>query len=120
MPVEFVKLVAGEDGTGRVVGVRQVDDLRLFSDGGGERRQVVPPVLIRHCPVSDSTRLGQDTEADKRVLGRQHLIIVQQEGANNIRHDAFASAARNDVFDLYFIQFGQAAAQAPPLRWGRS
>ena len=89
-------------GPGRVVGVCQIDDLGVRVDLGGQRRQVVVPVVVGHGAVLDAARFRQHLESDERRFGGEHLVLVAQKGADDTAHDAFAAAAGDHVvhFDV--------------------
>src|ERR1035438_9923788 len=116
MFVELVELVFGEDGAGRVVGIGQVNDLGVFVDGGGQRGQVVVPVAVGNGAVLDAARTGQHLEADKSCFGGEHFVLIAQEGADDVGHDTFRSAAGDDVFHLEIELLRQDFAQFEPDR----
>src|SRR5581483_5693722 len=112
--VEGVKLVLGKYSAGGVVGIREIYNLGAVRDGLSQSREIVMPVVIRHGAVGGAARFRQHLEADESRFGGEDFILVAQKRSNDIRDDAFRTAAGDDVFDLEFETLGQDAAQIEP------
>ena len=109
--VEGFEFLAGEDGAGRVIGIGQVDDFRLVVDGGGQRGEIVVPVCLRDGAVGYAARAGQDFETGEGGLRGEDFVVVAEEGADDVGHDALRAAADDDVFDFDIVLLGQDAAK---------
>ncbi len=67
---------------------------------GGQRRQIVVPVAVGHGAISHAARFRQHLKADERRFGGEHLVLIAQERADDVGHDALRPAAGDDVFHL--------------------
>ena len=80
----------------------------------GQRRQIVVPVAIGHGAILHAARTRQHLEADEGGFGGEHLVLIAQEGADDVGHDAFRPAAGDDVLHLEIERRGQHLAQVKP------
>ena len=85
----------------------------------GQRRQVVVPVAIRHRAIFHAARARQHLEADEGGFGGEHFVLVAQEGADDVGHDAFRAAARDDVLHLEVELAAPAPRAGRARRWDR-
>ena len=94
-----------EDRAGRIVRIREVDDLGTFGDRGSDRREIVSPVVVRNSPVRDAAGFRENLKADEGRLGRQDLVVVAQECSDDVGHDRVRATADDDVIrlDLVFL-----------------
>ena len=58
------------------------------------------PVVIWDRAVADTPRTGQHLKAEEGGFGSEDFILVAEEGADDVTHDAFAAAAGDHVFNL--------------------
>ena len=85
----------------------------------GQRRQIVVPVAIRNGAILHAARSRQHLEADEGRFGGEHFVLIAQERADDVGHDAFRPAAGDDVFHLEIELRGQHFAQVAARRRGR-
>ncbi len=111
LPDEGVELRRRKNGPGRIVGIGQVDDLRVLVDAGGESIEVEMVVAQGNRDELRAARTGKDVEADKRPVRCEHLVIVAEKGADDVRHDPFRSAAGDHVADFEMKPLRQDLAQ---------
>src|ERR1035438_374281 len=100
VPVKIVELVLGKYGTGRIVGIGQVDDFGSLVDFASEPHQIVVPGPVRNRPVLDATRFGEHLKADEGSFGGKNFVLIAQKSANDVGHNPFRTAAGDDVFGL--------------------
>jgi hypothetical protein len=72
------------------------------------------PVVIWHRAVLHAARFRQHLESDEGGVGSEHLIVIAQEGADDVAHDAFATAAGNHVVHFHVVLARQHFAQIEP------
>src|SRR5689334_13347528 len=111
MAVEVLELLARENGPGRIVGIRQINDLGVFGDGSGQLLQIVMPVVVRDSSIAHAARVSQHLKSPKGRLCGEDLVLIAQEGSNNVRYDTVGAAAGDNVPDLSPVFLGQFLAQ---------
>ena len=79
MPVKVIELVPRKDRAGRIVRIREINDLGVFGDCGSECREIISPVVVRNSPVRDAARFRENLKADESRLRRQDLVIIAQK-----------------------------------------
>src|ERR1039458_6378574 len=121
VPVKIVELVLGKYGSGRIVGIGQVDDFGSLVDCASQARQIVLPGAIRNRPILHATRFGEHLKADEGSFGGKNFVLIAQKSTNDVGHNPFRTAAGDDVFGLQIEFFRQYAPQIQaPIEIGRA
>ena len=67
--VKIVELMSGENRSGRIIRVDEVNDFGALVDFPGQRRQIVMPIFVRHGAIANAARFRQHLEAEECRVG---------------------------------------------------